>query len=60
MKYEFCAFLGLVTMNQEVYMVYAKTLEYICRIEKKHNIYQIHKVKAVKVKTGQRDKKVSS
>jgi hypothetical protein len=59
MKYDFCAFLGLVTMNHEVYMIYVKTIEYLCRIKQRHNVYQIHKVKAVKVKTGQRDKKVS-
>ena len=59
LKYDFCAFLGLVTVNHEIYMIFVKTIEYLCRIKQKHNVYKIHKVKAVKVQTGERDVKVS-
>lgn len=49
----------MISLDQKVYLIFAKTVEYLCKFKLHHNVYTIQKVKAVSLDSGLRDKKVS-
>lgn len=49
----------MISLDHRVYLIFAKTVEYVCKFKMHHNVYSIQKVKAVGLDTGLRDKKIS-